>query len=182
MANVPSSATLSDIFPAIVAKLQAQLNPPSNPNPPGISAFLSLKPETLDPEMADSYIAICPETLSVDQRTLTGGSNIDLYFTGQFVAVIHLRLVLDAGIRSYDVLTDRDLGIFTIIYNMISAMNMLQIIKNNNILTPVPIRLLSISDWAKEKGQDVGWTSIRTNWHIEFQQVVNTASIPYAPV
>jgi hypothetical protein len=180
MANVPSSADPSDIFKTIVVKLQAQLNPPSNPNPPGISAFLSLTPEKLDPEVADSYIAICPTEFTVDQRTLTGGSNIDLYIISQFVAWIHLRLVLDAGIRSYDVLTDNDFGVFKIIFNMTSALNMLQVVKNNNILTPVPIRLLSISDWNKDKAQDVGWTSIKTTWHLEWQQTIIPASIPYA--
>jgi hypothetical protein len=166
MAN---TTDLASIFASIVAQFTTM------PDGNIYNVFMSLNPELLEPEIADLYIAIRPLQIDVDQRTLTGGSNVDLYLIGQFEAWIHTRLDLDPGIRADTYLEDPNYGLFPVIYNMISAGNMYQ----TGDGMPAPMRLLSIGPFSRRKAV-VEWGMVRTLWHFEFAQTVNIGSIPYA--
>jgi hypothetical protein len=166
------STDLATIFQTIVAQFAA-IGGDANQ----YSVFTSLTPDVLEPEMADLYIAIKPGEINVDQRTLAGGSNIDLYMEASFEAWIWIRLDLDAGIRADSYLEDPTYGLFPVIYSMISAGNMYQI----NAGAPAPMRLVTIGPFERRHGPPGVplWGVCRTTWHYEFQQSVAAGSIPY---
>jgi hypothetical protein len=169
-----TTANLGTLFTAI----QQQLSTCANLNQ--YSVFMNCNDQDTDPEIADNYISICPGTFSVDQRTLTGGSNIDLYLIGQFTLTVRNRLDLDAGLRQDGWFNDPSLGFYGIINNLVNCFNMFQVTNSSGILTPVPIRLLEIQRPVVHKSTVMVGTAV-TIWHLEFAASVTSTSIPYAP-
>jgi hypothetical protein len=156
-----ASTDLQTLLTAIITQFTAV--PPLNQ----YTAFLSANPDELEPEVADSYLAVKPNKFSVDQRTLTGGGNDDLYFIGSFDAWIHTRLDLDAGIRADEWFTNPSYGILPIIKCMIFQMNMFVVTSGSSVLTPVPIRMIDYGPFTRRKAV-MEWGSCQTTWHLEY--------------
>jgi hypothetical protein len=135
--------------------------------------YLGLYPEHLDPETADVFIVITPGRQVAEQPNLTGSGNFLLFFQGEVHITIYCRLVLDAGDRADNFLTDKQFGCLPVLKCVYNSLNMYQPIDlSGNQYIAEPFRIIAVDRF--ERATEVpGWGRINTTWDLNWHAELN---------
>lgn len=159
--RVPS--ILTDILVAIRNKLVTDgLFTPS-------TCFLSLTPDILKAPPNDQLCVLTPTEFRVDQPCVVGGGNDLMFWLGEFMVTLWVRLATDRQMQDTLWITDRTLGALKLHDKLFESLQLYDPTNPaGNFYMGEPMRLLRVNTGLKTNLP--GWGMITSHWELHFTQ------------